>query len=232
MTGLQLPAHRNDAYRCPLCTGTTGDVYHKDNARIYVRCGVCNLVFVPPAYWLTLEAEKAVYDLHINDPEDTGYQRFLSRLSVPLLERLAEHGKGRQGLDFGCGPGPALAAMMASAGHRMTLFDPFYHHTPSVLEKTYDFICATEVVEHLRDPGREFKVLFGMLAPGGWLGIMTKQVIDRAAFSRWHYIRDLTHICFYSRPTFAYLARRFNAALHFSGDDVILLQKQEQALNR
>ncbi|HCY85743.1 MAG TPA: methyltransferase [Desulfobacteraceae bacterium] len=215
----------DDPCRCPLCRSDEVDAYHRDDSRAYMACRTCGLVFVPEAFRLTPEEEKAVYDLHQNDPGDPGYQNFLSRLSVPLLKKLSP---GSQGLDFGCGPGPALADMMEAAGHSMNLFDPFYANTPEVLQHRYDFICATEVVEHLRAPKREFESLFKMLKPGGWLGIMTKQVINREAFGRWHYIRDLTHICFYSRFTFSCLARRFNAGLYFIGDDVILLQKQKK----
>jgi 2-polyprenyl-3-methyl-5-hydroxy-6-metoxy-1,4-benzoquinol methylase len=94
-----------------------------------------------------------------------------------------------------------------------------------VFYKKYDFICATEVVEHLRDPNKDFAALFKMLNPGGWLGIMTKLVIDKHAFSQWRYIRDMTHICFYSHSTFEYLAHRFNAKLNFAANDVILLYR-------
>ena len=73
---------------------------------------------------------------------------------------------------------------------------------------------------------KEFAALFAMLNTGGWLGIMTKLVIDKHAFSRWHYIRDMTHICFYSPITFEYLAQRFNAPCSFFSKDVILLNKQ------
>jgi hypothetical protein len=55
---------------------------------------------------------------------------------------------------------------------------------------------------------------------------MTKMVMDASAFSRWHYIRDMTHICFYSRSTFEYLARQFNADLNIVADDVILMKKK------
>lgn len=208
---------------CPLCHGQKVDFYFEDKMRIYLNCRHCQLVFVPPAYWLAPEEEKAVYDLHVNDVRDPGYRRFLSRLTVPLQKKLAPNLKG---LDFGCGPGPALAAMMEEAGHKMDLFDPFYNNTPAVFSNPYDFILATEVVEHLKDPAREFDTLFGILRPGGWLGIMTKQVIDLNAFSHWHYIRDMTHICFYSKGTFKYLAQHFNARLNFVGNDVILLQKK------
>ena len=54
---------------------------------------------------------------------------------------------------------------------------------------------------------------------------MTKQVIDAQAFARWHYIRDPTHVCFFSRETFTWWAARKQAELEFCGADVILLRK-------
>jgi len=217
-----MPLHIDEP-RCPLCTSVGAAFFFKDTRRAYWRCWRCNLVFVPGRYWLDPKDERATYDLHENHPLDPGYRRFLSRLSAPLLERLSPH---QQGLDFGCGPGPALPALLEEHGHRVDLYDPFYYNEPSVFAKTYDFICATEVVEHLRDPGKEFSTLFKMVRRGGWLGIMTKLVIDADAFRTWHYIRDMTHICFYSRSTFEYLAQRLDACLFFLRDDVILLNRQ------
>jgi hypothetical protein len=81
------------------------------------------------------------------------------------------------------------------------------------------------VVEHLHDPYKVFKTLFAMLKREGWLGIMTKLVRDQLAFSRWHYIRDPTHICFYHLNTFEYLAQHYDATLNVIGSDVILLNK-------
>ncbi len=188
-----------------------------------MRCLHCMLVFVPKRNWLSSEDEKAIYDLHENNSQDRGYRQFLSRLSVPLLERLDPK---QRGLDFGCGPGPALSTLLQAQGHKVDLYDPFYYDDPSVFDKTYDFICATEVVEHLRYPQKVFSDLFGMLKPGGWLGIMTKLVLDHRAFLQWHYIRDLTHVCFFSRATFDYVAQRFNADIQFIAKDVILLNKK------
>ena len=79
------------------------------------------LVYVPSRYWLTQEDEKAVYDLHQNDPDDRGYRKFLSRLSAPLLQKLPPN---QWGLDFGCGPGPALPDLLKAGGHRVDLYDP------------------------------------------------------------------------------------------------------------
>lgn len=213
----------NDGSRCPLCRETASESFFEDKNRTYLRCMNCMLVFVPPRFWLSAEEERATYDLHQNDAQDSGYRHFLSRLSQPLLDRL---GSDQKGLDFGCGPGPALSVLLREHGHRVDLYDPFYYNDASVFSRTYDFICATEVVEHLHDPEKVFIAIFNMLRTGGWLGIMTKQVRDVQAFRNWHYIRDLTHVCFYSRRTFECLAQRFNARLHFAADDVILFNKR------
>ena len=209
---------------CPLCTGDAIVLFFEDTKRNYLRCDSCSLIFVPGHFWLSAEEEKSEYDRHENDPQDLGYRKFLSRLSAPLLQRLEP---AQQGLDFGCGPGPTLSRMLEEYGHQMDLYDPFYYNNPLLFSTQYDFICATEVVEHLREPAKEFGILFGMLKKGGWLGIMTKLTLDKQAFSRWHYIRDMTHICFYCRSTFEYLAQRFNAEIEFIGNDVILLRKLE-----
>jgi len=212
-----------DEALCPLCNIGQSHLFLKDKRRTYLKCCECDLVFVPKRYWLSTEDEKITYDLHKNDAQDQGYRQFLSRLSTPLLKKLSPKQKG---LDFGCGPGPTLSCLLEEKGHSVDLYDPFYYNNPSIFSQNYDFICATEVIEHLRDPNKEFVALFKMLNQGGWLGIMTKLVIDQQAFSQWHYIRDMTHICFYSRGTFEYLSQRFNTDLHFAGNDLILLRKK------
>lgn len=204
---------------CPLCGSEDLDLFFEDKKRIYLHCFNCKLVFVPNYYWLNAEDERTIYDLHENDAQDQGYRQFLSRLSTPLLKKLNPKQKG---LDFGCGPAPTLSVLLEEQGQQVDLYDPFYYNDPSVFFKKYDFICATEVVEHMHNPNKDFTVLFKMLKRDGWLGIMTKLVIDKNAFSQWHYIRDMTHICFYSQSTFEYLAQRFNAKLTFIANDVIL----------
>lgn len=211
---------------CPLCGGTALSLFHRDRRRDYLQCGDCRLVFVPPDQYLSAARERAEYDLHRNDPADPGYRRFLSRLAQPLLQRLAPHSEG---LDFGSGPGPALALMLSQAGHRVALYDVFYCTDTAVLQRPYDFITATEVAEHLHHPGEELDRLWSLLRPGGVLGLMTKLVIDADAFARWHYKNDLTHVCFFSRDTFAWLAQRWGAQLAFIGNDVILLGKSPPA---
>lgn len=191
-----------------------------------MRCAECALVYVPPAYFLTREEERACYELHENAVDDPGYRRFLSRLASPLMERLPPHARG---LDFGCGPAPALAAMLREAGHEVALYDSFFFPERVALAQRYEFVTATEVVEHLHRPGEVLAKLWECIEPGGWLGVMTKLVRDAEAFASWHYIRDPTHVCFFSRETWSWWAQRHAAELTTLGADVMLLRKSGDA---
>ena len=132
---------------------------------------------------------------------------------------------GSQGLDFGSGPGPTLSLMFEEAGHTVALYDYFYANDTSALELQYDFITASEVVEHLHQPKHALDRLWSILKPGGTLGIMTKRVLNREAFAKWHYKNDLTHVCFFSEATFHWLAEQWQAELTIEGNDVVLLKK-------
>ena len=197
-------------------------LFYKGKRRAYFQCLTCSLVFVDPDQFLSKKDEKTIYDFHQNSMDDKGYKRFLSRMIVPMQEGLPRNGYG---LDFGSGPGPVLSEMFKEAGFSMALYDRFYAPDLKVFKKQYDFITATEVVEHLHDPGKELKRLWACLKPGGRMGIMTKLVIDKKVFASWHYKRDLTHVCFFSKTTFKWLAYRLRADLVFAAKDVVLLFK-------
>ena len=203
---------------CPLCQAADGRPFHQDG-RESLRCPVCALVFVLPCQFLSEKEEKSVYDLHQNSADDPGYRHFLARLFEPVSQRLASNSCG---LDFGSGPEPALAVMFQEAGHSMEIYDPFYAPEIKPLEQQYDFLVAAEVVEHLHYPRLELDRLWSCLKPNGLLGIMTKRVIDQEAFSRWHYKRDPTHVCFFSTETFRWLADHWGAALTFPDKDVVV----------
>lgn len=187
-----------------------------------MECGKCRLVFVPREFFLSPDDEKAEYELHENNPHDEGYRKFLSRLYDPLIYRLPA---GSRGLDFGCGPGPTLSLMFEEAGFLMEIYDHFFAPHPEVLKKSYEFITATEVVEHLHYPMAVFQNLWNVLKTKGYLGLMTKRVKSLEAFKTWHYKNDMTHICFFSEVTFRWLADYLSASLEFIGKDVVIMQK-------
>ena len=81
------------------------------------------------------------------------------------------------------------------------------------------------MAEHFRQPLEEFERLWSLLRPGGILGLMTRLREAGQDFAGWYYKKDPTHICFYSRTSFAWLARQFGARLELHGADVILLHR-------
>ena len=216
------PVIRLDNY-CPLCAKPENSShFYSDSIRNYYRCSRCNLIHVPPYQHLSPEDERREYDKHQNSPEDEGYRKFLNRLFIPLNDRISP---GSHGLDFGSGPGPTLSVMFGEAGHHISLYDPFYAPDTNVLNGKYDFITASEVVEHLNNPVAEVNLLWSILKPGGWLGIMTKLALDREAFAHWHYKEDSTHVCFFSKETMDWLAVRWKAEILYFGKDVVLFKK-------
>lgn len=208
--------------QCALCGAHDTVFFHRDNQREFWRCQVCLLVFVLPTFYLDLQAERRQYDLHQNSESDQGYREFLERLAIPLMQKL---GRGAEGLDFGCGPAPVLANMLRNNGFKVKLFDFFYARDESVWISKFNFISATEVLEHLHSPGAELDRLWNCLLKDGYLAVMTKLVIDRDAFARWHYKNDPTHVCFFSRSTLSWWAEKYQAKIEFMGSDVIFLQK-------
>ncbi len=207
---------------CPVCRACEPVPFMTAGERNYWRCETCEARFLEPCQRPTPAEERAHYLLHENDVDDPGYRRFLSKLADPLLARLTS---GQSGLDYGCGPGPALAAMLSEAGHQMALFDPFFCSERSVLNATYDFITCTEAAEHFHDPAREFELFDGMLRPGGWLGLMTCFQTDDERFANWHYRMDPTHVIFYRESTLRKVAACLGWTCEIPAKDVVLMQK-------
>ncbi|TVQ31797.1 MAG: class I SAM-dependent methyltransferase [Geminicoccaceae bacterium] len=207
---------------CPVCRVPATLPFAEVAGRRYWRCQGCRAVFLEPTQRPSPAVERAHYRTHQNDPADPHYRRFLAKLAGPLCARLQP---ACEGLDFGCGPGPALAAMLTEAGHRVSLYDPLFHPDPSALQRAYDFVTCTEVVEHLHDPAGTFDRLAGLLRPGGWLAIMTCFQTDDARFANWHYRRDPTHVVFYREATLAHVAATRGLMFESPTKDVALLRK-------
>ena len=216
----------NTAPHCPLCGSPTSTPFFQSTGRRlqrdYLSCPDCALVWVPPWQHLSLMAEKARYDLHDNDPADEGYRRHLERLTRPLIAALRG---GAVGLDFGSGPSPVLQSMLVEAGFPTAIYDPFYAPEPPVLERDFDFIVATEVVEHLRAPRVELDRLWRKLEPDGLLALMTQLRSPDRNFADWHYKNDPTHIVFFAEETLRWLAKRWDAELERVARDVWFFRK-------
>ncbi len=205
---------------CCVCEADAVTFFIQVEDKDYWRCNHCLATFLDPAQRPDQSTERAQYQLHRNEVDDPQYRRFLSQLADPLLAQLAPQS---QGLDYGCGPGPALAAMLSEAGHQMTLYDPAFYDHPEALQRSYDFITCTEVIEHFHHPAAEFSRLSQCLKPGGILALMTSFQTDDAAFARWHYRRDPTHVVFYRPQTLTVVAQRLGWSAHFPARNLAFL---------
>ncbi|WP_421281300.1 class I SAM-dependent methyltransferase [Aeromonas taiwanensis] len=207
--------------RCPLCSSSqhyplpvAGKGYH--------RCLACELVWLDEADHLDEVAEKAVYDGHDNRVDDPRYRAFLMRAFGEVLARVPAPASG---LDFGCGPGPALIAMGREAGYVMAGYDKFYADEPALLAQQYDFITSTEVIEHIAEPRVALDLLWRCLKPGGILVLQTQRVLGDERFKTWRYRHDPTHIVFFAEASFRILAASWQAEVEFPHADVALFTK-------
>lgn len=188
---------------CPLCSGDGIPVNGPDSRRFY-RCRRCALIYVDSADYLTEAKEREFYGTHQNEINDEGYRRFLSQIVAALRPYLRS---GMRGLDYGCGPVKMIETLLAEEGYACTSFDPFFH--PTELQGPYDFVIATEVVEHFRNTALEWQTMIELVRPGGLLAVMTELQPEDRAFSGWRYARDPTHTSFYHRQTIALLSQRY-----------------------
>ena len=211
--------------QCPLCSELISQVFcSRPTGEDYYECPSCGMIHLDSHFYMSAKEEKARYQLHENIPGDEGYLNFLKRLAEPLVEKLAPKSHG---LDYGAGPGPVLAEYLTSQGYPTAVYDPFFHPEKKVLTEQYDFVTCTEAAEHFFNPFKEFEQLFGLLKPGGYLGIMTEFAysdITPEVFLKWYYARDPSHVCFYKKETLEFIARRWGAKLEIPRSNVGIFQ--------
>ena len=91
--------------------------------KTYWSCQNCNAKFLDKKDYVDLKTEKKHYLKHNNFIKDAGYRQFLSRLIIPLKEKISVNDVG---LDYGCGYGPALVDMLKGDGYKIECYDPFF----------------------------------------------------------------------------------------------------------
>ena len=207
---------------CLVCEYPAVKLILEEDEKIYWKCRNCLFISLDPKFRLSSSEEKDRYKQHNNDIYDANYRLFLSKLFKPLQGKLQD---GAKGLDFGCGPGPALAEMFKEAGYQVDLYDPFFFNNEIVFKKAYDFITCTETIEHFFEPVKEFKRIDEMLVKESFLGVMTTFLTDEKDFGRWYYRKDPTHVAFYRPETFEVIASMMDWTYEIPEKDVVLFKK-------
>lgn len=196
-----------ESLRCPLCLGSSTWTFHrKKTGEVYHKCLDCGLIFLSPEFHLNPEVELERYNTHKNDPESEGYQKFLN----PVIEAIRNNQLMKaEGLDYGCGPNSVVMHTLRKEGYNLRGYDPYYFNDPKLLEKKYDYLVCTEVIEHFYKPFEEFAKLRSLLKNLGTLFLKTSLTDGVEDFERWHYHRDPTHVCFYSEQSLRWICRNF-----------------------
>lgn len=186
---------------CKICQADTRVLCHPITQHRYYRCEQCDFVFKSEVHYLSASDELREYDLHTNSIEDLRYVDYFKRFIEAAVVGYASI--GRKGLDFGSGPSPVLATILErDYGYDMDIYDLFYAPEKVFQGRRYDLITSTEVVEHLEDPLAFFQLVRGLMCEDGVLAVMTLfHPEEDEAILKSHYLRDQTHISFFSLRT-------------------------------
>ncbi|MBU1658827.1 class I SAM-dependent methyltransferase [bacterium] len=188
-------------HSCPLCDGL-GSVFYKKNDIVFYQCENCLGIFVDKIKRLDEKSEKMRYEIHENDVENQGYQKFVSPITSAIMR---DYTPESQGLDFGAGTGPVISKILQDNGFFVKQYDPFFHNFPQLLEERYDYIACCEVIEHFYHPKKDFLLLKKLLKPNAKLYCMTDIYSEKIDFSSWYYKNDPTHVFFYHLKTLEWI---------------------------
>ncbi|WP_394148041.1 class I SAM-dependent methyltransferase [Shewanella atlantica] len=207
--------------RCPLCHDQHSSLFHQDKKRITYICDRCKLVFSDASSHLPPAVEKRRYQ-----QQASKNQKQLKQFLISLVLQCEQQTHlPLTGLNFGRVAEAQTVLNIESRHHTLKQYDPYFAADHDLLKRQYDFICCYRVFEHFRSPLKEWSLLGNLLKPGGWLAINTKLLTDLSAFDKWHHKNNLTHVSFYQRSTFEFLAQEAGFKLLFAANDLILVQK-------
>ncbi|MFW5995501.1 MAG: class I SAM-dependent methyltransferase [Spirochaetia bacterium] len=218
---------------CPLCGGHTEVRYHENTARHYRWCLECDLISVVPEDRVSRESETNRYLEHDNGFHKTGYVRMLSGfLDTAVDPWVPQPHNERAGpprlLDYGCGYAPVMTAIARGRGYQARGWDPFFLPDSRALQQSYDAVAACEVIEHVAFPGNAFSRVRALLRPGGIFAVRSSlHPSTWKDFFRFWYIRDRTHVSYFSRATVEYCARRFGFTVELCDDPFWTLRTGE-----
>ncbi len=191
--------------KCKICGNDTISYEHPKSHILFHECKNCEFIFKDEKHYISELDEIRNYDLHNNSIEDVGYVNYLTDFIESAVMPFIKQGKV---LDYGSGPNPVLAQILKTTyKFDVDIYD-LYYATDKVYEnKTYDLITSTEVVEHIGTPLEAFDLFQKHLKSNGILSIMTLfHPKNRDLFFDWHYIREVTHISFFTPKTLRVIA--------------------------
>ncbi len=156
--------------RCPACAaplglrGSAPWAGPDKRGRTYFECPSCLLLIIDPAFIVDEPSQRARYLLHRNALGDPGYRSVLSAfLDFALPGRVAAPARV---LDYGSGPEPALAGLLAERGYEVSSWDPFFMPDRAGIRGPYGAVLLHEVLEHCASPLAALRDAASLVARG------------------------------------------------------------------
>ena len=179
----------------------------------YYSCYHCQVIFLDESQILSNEEQFKRYQLHTHH-SDHGLREYLQP-AFAAIQEVAQNFKEKEIhlLDFGSGPHPPLKSEIQNLNINYESYDLFFNDHSEWLNKKYDIILLTEVIEHLCHPTKELQNLCQLLKNNGSVIVMTQAFKSDTDFANWHYRRDPTHVTFYQKKTFEILAENLRLKL-------------------
>ncbi len=172
----------NSNIKCVFCGTSTAERPAAESAE--VRCNVREFGAETFIVWRcakcgSLHAQEPIdYDRYYRDypvkrQKYDFFVKVLLRKRMGILKRAGLQ-RGKTLLDYGCGSGN-FVGYAREHGVRAEGYDPYSEEfgDPSVLDRSYDFVTAEEVLEHVDDPRALVDDLKSYVAPGGRMAIST-----------------------------------------------------------
>lgn len=176
---------------------------------LYYKCINCKVIFKDQSEIVPPNKEVSRYLTHNNSIFNFKYRNYLNScikgLSIYTLPKDSDI------LDFGCGYQPVLSELLRKKGYNVFNYDLYFNSNEENLNKKYDAIVSIEVFEHFLAPAKTIVKISDMLNPGGKLFISTRLYPDNIdELNKWWYMKDETHIIFYTEDTIKYISKKYN----------------------
>ncbi len=217
---------------CPICnhSSTFKCLVNHHCDRDFYECNNCHFCFVPSVQHLSRVDEFERYAFHENSADDMSYQNYIRGVLDPFIQfyRLANEVVGQKThLDYGSGNSLTAVFIMNEAGFESQAYDPcFFPDTPHA---PVDAITCIEVIEHFRNPLKDFEEMLSYLRPNGLLMVRTLvwQKLGEKEFEKWWYKNDPTHISIFTEEAFQELESRFPIEReYFDGKSTIIWRRK------
>jgi len=210
---------------CKICSSKTELLTDNRRSMDYYRCKSCGFIYLDNSSIVDKVSEKKHYAKHNNSFECSGYVKmfelFITKAILPHISSI------KKVLEFGCGHTPVLAKLLEKESLDVDIYDLYFYSEKEYLNRSYDLITSTEVFEHLKSPKVILESLVNILNPNGYIVLMTQfPPSDDKEFLNWWYIRDITHISFFTPKSFEILANEFGLrVLEIIDKNIVVFQK-------